>query len=122
MIESGNNCCKAEIRRGKTAPRAENEREFLLSCLHNGASKNISFAEISRFSSVDEVPSGKRLAGQTYNLASLLAEIGYSESMCVDLIALSAYMLQVASKADSLCVAGADIAVYRDTVGPFEFR
>lgn len=54
-------------------------------------------------------------------MASLLAETGYSESMCVDLIALSAYMLQVASKADSLCVAGADIAVYRDTVGPFEF-
>jgi hypothetical protein len=28
MIESGNNCCKAEIRRGKTAPRAENEGSF----------------------------------------------------------------------------------------------
>lgn len=62
------------------------------------------------------------IAGQTYNLAGLLAQVGYSDALTVDrLISLAAYMLLVAQSLDPLCVSGSDIAVCRDAVGRFEF-
>jgi 20S proteasome alpha/beta subunit len=48
--------------------------------------------------------------------------MAYSESLSVDrLISLAAYMLYTANKVDSLMIAGADMAVYRDTEKKFRF-
>jgi hypothetical protein len=84
--------------------------------LLTSASKNIFRASVSKESDITEFSDeGYCLAGQTYNLASLIPEMAYSKSLAVDrLIPLAAYMLYTANRVDSLMIAGADIAVYRD--------
>ncbi len=57
-----------------------------------------------------------------YSIAGLLVKIGYSETLTVDrLVALAACVLKLAEDIDPLCIAGADIAVFRDATGRFEF-
>jgi len=71
---------------------------------------------------VELMEGGYCIAGLNFSLASLLVEMGYSETLGVDrLIPLAACMLLVAGRIDPLCIAGEDIAVYRDSVGKFEF-
>lgn len=90
----------------------------------DGATKQIWRAKLLRdgMTTVDALESDHCVAGQTYNLASFWPQAGYSKDLPVDrLVPLAAYMLFIAHQMDPLLVEGADIAIFRDAVGRFEF-
>jgi hypothetical protein len=76
----------------------------------------------SKSSMVLQIEEGRCFTGQHYSKASFFPLRYYSPDMSVDQLAeLAAYAVVMAGKMDSLIVAGLDIAIYRDSVGRFEF-
>jgi 20S proteasome alpha/beta subunit len=65
---------------------------------------------------------GKCFAGQSYSKASFFPMRFYSPEMSVAQLArLAAFAVVMAGEMDPLCVAGLDVAIYRDSANQFEF-
>ena len=117
------NCGKltyAEYMSTMTGPAGESVA--VLAC---GKSKRIFRATISSPMTAIEVVSGPGspcITGNRYNLAAFVATRFYSPEMSVEeLCSLAAYSIRAASDLEPNYVDGLDVAVYRDSVGKFEF-
>lgn len=71
---------------------------------------------------VEEMLGGFCAAGQEFNLASFLPQRLYSPNLSIDQLGrLAAYAIDAAHDLDSAMIDGLDLAVYRDSIGKFEF-
>jgi hypothetical protein len=91
--------------------------------LADGREKNIFRAVLaSRSTVVSKIKDGRCFAGQTYSKASFFPIRFYSQEMSVsELAVLASYTLLMAAKFDPVLIGGLDVAIYRDSVGRFEF-
>jgi len=90
--------------------------------LVDGKSKRIFRATLAVASMVCLIEDGRCFTGFNYSKASFFPQRYYSPDMSVDEVSLlAAYAVLMAGDLDPLCVAGLDMAIYRDSVGRFEF-
>lgn len=91
--------------------------------LADGKSKNMLRATLAhRSTRVEQMAGGRCFTGQNFSKASFFPMRFYSPQMSVTQLArLAAFTVLMAGEMDSLCVGGLDIAIYRDSVGKFEF-
>jgi hypothetical protein len=114
LVESGDESWVAA-----DGPQGESTIMFI-----DGSTKIIRRAKLfpRGMTTVERIGDGRCIGGMNYSVAGLLAQIWYSESLNVDRLAsLAACMLSLAERIDPLCVAGMDIAIYRNELGKFEF-
>jgi hypothetical protein len=105
--------------RANEMPGGSGDAMIVLAC---GASKRIFRAILRPITEVEPIDGDYIVAGQKANLASFFPVHFFSPEMTVDKLAsLAAYSIRMASSCDPLYVDGLDIAVYRDSVGRFEF-
>ena len=88
----------------------------------DGKTKKILRANLAHRSQVYTIADGICFTGQSYSKASFFPMRFYSPNMSITHLArLAAFAVVMAGEMDSLCVAGLDIAIYRDSVGHFDF-
>jgi 20S proteasome alpha/beta subunit len=89
----------------------------------DGKNKTILRASLAHQSTrVYKIVEGKCFTGQNWSKASFFPIRFYSPEMSVTQLAkLAAFTVVMAGEMDPLIVAGLDIAIYRDSVGCFEF-
>jgi 20S proteasome alpha/beta subunit len=89
----------------------------------DGKNKNILRATLGHKSTrVFKFAEGRCFTGQSWSKASFFPIRFYSPEMSVTQLAkLAAFTVIMAGEMDQLCVAGLDMAIYRDSVGHFEF-
>ncbi|MGC1416891.1 MAG: hypothetical protein WA817_16515 [Candidatus Acidiferrum sp.] len=90
--------------------------------LADGEKRNILRAKIMPVSEVLLIEEGRCFSGQSYSKASFFPHHFYASDMSVEqLAAMAAYTVQMAGEMDSLLIGGIDLAMYRKSVGHFEF-
>ncbi len=93
---------------------------IVLAC---GKSRRIFRADISPNMKALEIMEGKCVSGNYYNLAAFIPTRFHGTGASVDFLAqLAAYSIQVAHEIDTQRVDGLDVAVFRDSLGRFEFE
>ena len=91
--------------------------------LADGKTKTIMRALLAHQSTmVSIITDGRCFTGQNYSTASFFPLRFYSPEMSVvQLAKLAAYAIVMAGEMDAVLIGGLDIAMYRDSVGRFEF-
>jgi hypothetical protein len=103
-------------------PNAAGPSGYTCVTLACGAAKKIFRNMFSRMGEAEEMQGGWCVAGSEFNVASFLPRRLHSPELSVEqLVCLAAYSIRAAHDFDSAFVNGLDIAVYRDSVGRFEF-
>jgi len=119
IFENCGNLTLAEYTKTMTGPAGKSE--VILAC---GATKRIFRATISSPMTTVEIAAADHpcITGNYLNLAAFLPTRFYSRTMSVDkLTSLAAYSIYAANALEPMYVDGLDVAIYRDSVGKFEF-
>lgn len=84
--------------------------------LIDGPNRNIFRARITPMTVIEPMLGGMCFAGQTFNTASFIPRRFYRSDMTVaELASLAALTVKEAHEADTVCVDGLDIAIYKDS-------
>lgn len=109
--------CDRAWKENATGP--DNESTVILA---DGPRKRILRARISPMTVIEPIMGGKCFGGQAFNAASFIPRRFYSPQMTVaELACMAAYTLREAHEADTVCVDGLDIAIYKDETARFDF-
>ena len=110
-------CCDRAWKENATGP--DNESTIVLA---DGPNRRILRARLSPMTIVEPISGGRCFAGQSFNAASFIARRFYSPQMSVaELALIASYAVREAHEADSVCVDGLDLVVYKDSTGRFDF-